>query len=113
MPEKVKKKVNNISFITSLEQIDAIITPKKVKPSVSKMIKEVSPQLLQRNSAFKSPKGSREESPEKISPQKMFRMEDQAYEIGKDQRELTRDIQQLESDMQRMNFNIRTENKYT
>lgn len=43
----------------------------------------------------------------------MFKMEDQAYEIGKDQRELTRDIQQLESDMQRMNFNIRTENKYT
>ena len=38
MPEKVKKKVNNISFITSLEQIDAIITPKKAQPSLSKLI---------------------------------------------------------------------------
>ena len=43
MPEKVKKKVNNISFITSLEQIDAMITPKK--PSVSKLIQEVSPKI--------------------------------------------------------------------
>lgn len=41
MPEKVKKKVNNISFITSLEQIDAMITPKK--ESVSKLIQEFSP----------------------------------------------------------------------
>lgn len=33
-------------------------------------------------------------------------MEDQAYEISKDQRELTRDIQQLESDMQKIRFNV-------
>jgi hypothetical protein len=72
MPEKVKKKVNNISFITSLDQIDAMITPKKAKPSVSKLIQEVTPKILERHSAFRSPKSSKEESPDKISPQKMY-----------------------------------------
>jgi hypothetical protein len=79
MPAKVTKKVvGNVAFITSLEQIDDMITPiHKKKKSVSRAN---SPKPMP------SPNKKRDESPSKLSPQAMYKMEDQVYEISKEQR---------------------------
>lgn len=63
MPAKVTKKVvNNVSFITSLEQIDDYAS------SLKKKKKSIPPKIVSPKAEIIQPLKKREESPVKISP---------------------------------------------
>ncbi len=94
----IRKTVGNVAFITSLEQIAGIESPRKKKemsPEPSPKLREISP------------------SPVEITPQTLYKMEDQLHDADRETRKMGREVDQMQSDLAQLEFNIINQNKFT
>jgi hypothetical protein len=86
--------VGNVAFITSLEQIAGVESPRE-------KVEDPEP----------SPEAS--PSPVKITPEALYQMEDQLHDADRETRKMGREVDQIQSDLSQLEFNIINQNKFT